>query len=97
MVGEGRAEVIAPGSVWSPGWAVAGGVMGDDKLARGMEGIAEEINGGAEKASVGGEGGIRFPRGKMIESEFSMGEKAVPFGHGEVDVDGGKDGDKMVF
>ena len=66
MVGEGRAEVIAPGSVWSPGWAVAWGVMGDDKLARGMDGMAEEIDGGAEKAGAGGEGGIRFPRGKMI-------------------------------
>ena len=49
------------------------------------------------QASVGREGGVRFPRGKMIKGKFSVGEEAVPFRQGEVDVDGGKDGDKMVF
>jgi len=97
VVGEGRAEVIASGTMGSPGWAVAGGVMGDNKLARGVERMAEEVDGGAEEASVGREGGIRFPRGKMIKGKFSVGEEAVPFRQGEVDVDGGKDGDKMVF
>ena len=33
----------------------------------------------------------------MIKGKFSVGEEAVPFRQGEVDVDGGKDGDKMVF
>jgi hypothetical protein len=97
VVGEGRAEAIASGTVGSPGWAVAGGVMGDGKLARGVDGMAEEVDGGAEKASVGGEGGIRFPRGKMIKGEFGVGEKAVPLGRGEVDVGGGVDGDEVVF
>jgi hypothetical protein len=97
MVGKRWAEVIAPGTTFSPGRAVAGGVMGDDKLAGGMHGMAEEINGGAEQAGAGGEGGISFPRGKVIEGEFSVGKKAVPFRHGEVNVDGGEDGDEVVF
>ena len=97
MVGEGGAEVIASGPVFGPGGAIVRGVMGDNKLARGMNGVAEKIDGGAEEASVGREGGIRFPRGKMIKGKFSVGEEAVPFRQGEVDVDGGKDGDKMVF
>ena len=97
MVGEGGAEVIASGPVFGPGGAIVGGVMGDNKLARGVDGVAEEIDGGAEEASVGGEGRIRFPRGKMIKGKFSVGEEAVPFRHGEVDVDGGKDGDEVVF
>ena len=71
--------------------------MGYNKLARGMNGVAEEVNRGAEEASAGGEGGIRFPRGKMIEGEFSVGEQAVPFRHGEVDVDGREDSNEMVF
>jgi hypothetical protein len=71
--------------------------MGDGKLARGMEGMAEEVDGGAEKAGVSGERGVSFPRGKVIEGKFSVGEKAVPFGHGEVDVDGGEHGDEVVF
>jgi hypothetical protein len=36
VVGEGRAKVIAPGPVF--GRAIAGGVMGYNKLARGMNG-----------------------------------------------------------
>ena len=97
VVGEGRAEVIASGTMGSPGWAVAGGVMGDDKLARGVEGMAEEIDRGAEEAGVGGEGGVSFPRGKVIEGEFSVGEKEVPLRKGEVNVYGGEDGDEVVF
>ena len=97
VVGEGGAEVIASGTVFGPGGAVVRGVMGDNKLARGVKGMAEEVDGGAEEASVGREGGVRFPRGKVIEGEFSVGEEAVPFRQGEVDVDGGKDGDEVVF
>jgi hypothetical protein len=97
VVGEGRAEVVASGTVGSPGWAVAGGVMGVDTLARGMDGRAAEVVGGAEEAGAGGEGEVSFPRGKVIEGEFSVGEKAVPFRHGEVSVDGGEDDDEVVF
>ena len=56
MVGKGWAEVIASGTMFCPGGAIVGGVLGDDKLARGMNGMAEEVNGGTETAGIGGEG-----------------------------------------
>jgi hypothetical protein len=33
----------------------------------------------------------------VIEGEFGVGQEAVPFGEGEVDVNGGKDGCEVVF
>ena len=36
VVGEGGAEIVSPGTMFGPGWTGVGGVMGDNKLARGM-------------------------------------------------------------
>ena len=52
VVGEGGAEVKSSLAVGSPRGAVAGGVVGDGKLAGGVEGAGEEVDGGAVEAGV---------------------------------------------
>ena len=97
VVGEGGAEVKSPLAVGSPRGAVVGGVVGNDELAGGVEGVGGEVNGGAEKTSMGREGRVGKPGTKVVEGQLGMGEEEVPKVRGEVDVDGSKDGNEVVF
>ena len=97
VVGEGGAEVVASGTVLGPGGTGVRGVMGNNELARGVKGIAGEVNGGGKQAGVRRPGRVGFPGGKVIEGEFSVGKEAVPFSEGEVDVDGGKNRYEVIL
>ena len=97
VVGEGGAEVKSPLAMGSPRGAVVGGVVGNDELAGGVEWVGGEVDGGAEKTSIGREGRVGKPGTKVVEGQLGMGEEEVPEVRGEVDVDGSKDGNEVVF
>ena len=97
VVGEGGAEVKPSLAVGSPRGAVVGGVVGNDELAGRVEGVGGEVDGGAEKTSVGGEGGVGKPGAKMVEGQLSVGEEEIPEARGEVDVDRGEDRSEVIF
>jgi hypothetical protein len=71
--------------------------VGDDKLAGGVEGVGEEVDGGAVEAGVGRAEGVGVPRAKVVERQLGMGEEEVPEVGGEVDVNGSEEGDEVVF
>ena len=76
VVGEGGAEVASPGTVFGPGWARVRGVMGNNELARGMEGIVGEIDGGGKQAGARRPGRVGFPGGEVIKGELGVGKEA---------------------
>ena len=66
-------------------------------MAGGVEGVGGEVDGGAEKTSVSGEGGVGKPGAKMVEGQLSVGEEEIPEVRGEVDVDRGEDRSEVIF
>ena len=56
-----------------------------------------KIDGGRKQAGTRRPRRVGFPGGEVIEGEFGVGKEAVPFGEGEMDVNGGKDGREVVF
>ena len=61
-----RGEVKAPSAVAGPGLAGEGRVEGDDKLARGMDGMGGKVVGGTMETMVGRERGVEGPRAEMV-------------------------------
>ncbi len=45
IMGKSRRDVITTYAVLRPGWAIMRGEMGDDKLACGMDGVRDKIEG----------------------------------------------------
>ena len=66
VVVRGRGEVEAPSAVAGPGLAGEGRVEGDDKLARGMDGMGGKVVGGTMETMVGRERGVEGPRAEMV-------------------------------
>jgi hypothetical protein len=66
VVLEGRTEIIPPLAVGGPRGAGIRGVIGDNKLTRGVEGVGGEVNGLAVKAVIGRAGGVKVPGAEVV-------------------------------
>ncbi len=58
IMGKGRRYVTTTYAVLRPGWAIMWGEMGDDKLACGMDGVRDKIEGLSVDAVPCGEDGM---------------------------------------
>ena len=93
----GGGEIKAASAMLGPRLAGEGRIKGDDKLARGVNGMGGKVVGGTMKAMVGRERRVEGPRAEMVEGKLGLWEQVVPPVRGEGDVGGREDRDKMVF
>ena len=66
VVVKGRGEVKTTSAMLGPRLAGEGRVKGDDKLARGMDGMGGKVVGGTMETMVGRERGVEGPRAEMV-------------------------------
>ena len=66
IVVSGGGEIEPASAVAGPGLAGEGRVEGDDKLARGMDGMGGKVVGGTMETMVGRERGVEGPRAEMV-------------------------------
>jgi hypothetical protein len=71
--------------------------VGNDKLAGRGDGVGEEIGAVTVEAVVGGQLGVGCPWSEVVEGQLSNGEEEMPEVGGEGRVDGGEDGNEVVF
>ena len=64
----GGGEIKTASAMLGPRLAGEGRIKGDDKLARGVNGMGGKVVGGTMKAMVGGERRVEGPRAEMVES-----------------------------
>ena len=93
----GGGEIETASAMLGPRLAGEGRVKGDDKLARGVDGMGGKVVGGTMKAMVGRERRVERPMAEMVEGKLGLWEQVVPPVRGEGDVGGREDRDKMVF
>ena len=93
----GGGEIKAASAMLGPRLAGEGRIKGDDKLARGVNGMGGKVVGGTMKAMIGRERRVEGPRAEMVEGKLGLWEQVVPPVRGEGDVGGREDRDKMVF
>ena len=74
----GGAEIEPASAMLGPRLASEGRVKGDDKLARGMDGMGGKVIGGTMETMVGRERGVEGPRAEMVEGKLGLGEQVVP-------------------
>ena len=67
IVFRGGGEIEPASAMLGPRLAGEGRVKGDDKLARGMDGMGGKVVGGTMETMVGRERGVEGPRAEMVE------------------------------
>jgi hypothetical protein len=97
VVLEGRAEEKCSLPVVAPGGTGFGGVVGDNKLSGGVDGVGGKINGETVDAVPCRDGGVGCIGEEVIEGEFGLGEEFVPEVGGEFGMGGSERGDEVVF
>ena len=93
----GGGEIEAASAMLGPRLAGEGRIKGNDKLARGVNGMGGKVVGGTMKAMVGRERRVERPRAEMVEGKLGLWEQVVPPVRGEGDVGDREDSDEMVF
>ena len=97
VVLEGGTEEKCTLPVVAPGGTGFGGVVGDDKLPGGVDGVGGKINGETADAVPCRDGGVGCIGEEVIEGEFGLGEEFVPEVGGEFGMGGSERGDEVVF
>jgi len=97
VVEQGRTEVEGLGTVARPRVTDLGGVVGDNKLARRVDGVRTEINGETVNALPRRDRAVVGARDEVVESQLSKGEEFGPEVSGEVRMAAGEDNDEMVL
>ena len=78
VVVRGRGKIEPASAMLGPRLAGEGRVKGDDKLARGMDGMGGKAVGGTMETMVGGERGVEGPGSEVVKGELGLGEQVVP-------------------
>jgi len=97
VVEQGRTKVEGASAVVRPRVADVGGIVGDDKLAGGVDGVSPEINGEAVNALPCGDGTVEGARNEVVEGQLCEGEEFVPEISREVRMAAGEESDEVVL
>ena len=97
IMGEGRPEIISAKAVGVPRRPGLGGLVYDDELPWGVEGVGKEIDGVSMDAMVCRDRGVAMKGAEVVQGKFYVRKELVPKIEGELGVNRGESSNHVVF